>query len=193
MSDISILDTIQFRRQFQTIIDAMEANIGDPNNLRQILFAMASSMQRQVFGYLAPMQERMAGQLKTRKRAATRLENGMELSDAQDHKASIEDQVRDLESRLENLNNQIDECLIIAEISEHAHDRVVIETDKGKLFSDIMTEAEANRQKKARAAEFAATSKAKGNEASLDKATAMSETVSRADALMARIKNLKAA
>jgi hypothetical protein len=193
MSDISLLDTIQFRRQFQTIIDALEANVGNPNNLRQLLFSMASSMQRQVINYLAPMQERMAGQLKTRKRAATRLENGMELSDAQDHKAEIEDQVRDLESRLENLNNQIDECLIISEITELAHDRVVIETGKGDLFSDIRSKADAKREKAQRDAEAAALRNAKSTEASLDKATAESDTVSRADALMARIKHLKTA
>lgn len=193
MSDISILDTIQFRRQFQAIIDALESNVGDPNNLRQLLFSMASSMQRQVINYLAPMQERMAGQLKTRKRAATRLENGMELSDAQDHKSEIEEQVRDLESRLENLNNQIDECLIISEISENAHDRVVIETGKGDLFSDIRQKADAKREKALRDAEIATAKKLKGDEASLDKATATSDTVSRADALMARIKHLKAA
>lgn len=186
------LDTIQFRSQFKAIIDALEANVGDPNNLRQLLFAMASSMQRQSTNYLAPMAERMGSQLKSKMRAATRLENGLELSDSQDHKMEIEEQVRELESRLSNVLNQIDECLIIGELSEAAHDRVVIETGKGDLFADVREKAEAKRQKALRDAEAAAHQKAKGTEGALDAATASSDLVAKNDALLARVKRLAA-
>jgi len=92
------LDTIQFRNEFTAIMRAMESTISDPNNLRQLLFAQASSMQRQVSTYLAPMAERYASQLKSKLRAATRLENGYDGSDSQDHKAEIADQIGDRSS-----------------------------------------------------------------------------------------------
>jgi len=150
-------------------------------------------MQRQVTNYLAPMAERYGSQLKSKMRAATRLENGLEMSDSQDHKAEIEEQVKEIEARLSNLHAQIDEALIIGELCESAHDRVVIETGKGDLFSDVRAKADAKREKAQRDAEAAALRNAKGTEASLDKATAESDIVSKQDALMARIRRLNAA
>lgn len=182
------LDTIQFRNEFKAILLAMETSVSDPNNLRQLLFAQASSMQRQVSTYLAPMAERYASQLKSKLRAATRLENGYDGSDSQDHKAEIADQVSEIEARLSNLNNQIDECLIIGELSEQAHDRVVIETGKGDLFSDIRAKADAKREKAQRDAEFAKVNSEKKADASLDKATAESDIVSRTDAILKRVR-----
>lgn len=184
----AVLDTIQFRKELLSIVAALETTISDPNNLRQLLFAGASSMQRQVSSYLAPMAERYASQLKSKIRAATRLENGYDGSDSQDHKAEIADQVEEIEGRLSNLNNQIDECIIIGELFESSHDRVVIETGKGDLFSDIRAKADAKREKAAREAEFVKVSAEKKTDAQLDKATGESDIVARTEAMLKRMR-----
>ena len=179
-------DTIHFRASMKTLAAAFESEIGDPNNTRQILFAVANAMQGQVVRYLLPMAERYASQLKTKLRAATRLENGYELSDSQDHKAEIDEQINEIESRLVNLQNQIDEATIVMEEFEKAHDSVVIQTGKGDLFSDIRAKADKKREETARKLAAAEAVTAKTTETALDNHTASSDIVKRQEELRRR-------
>jgi len=64
----------------------------------------------------------------------------------------------------------------------------VIETGKGDLFSDIRAKADAKREKAQRDAEFAKVNSEKKADASLDKATAESDIVSRTDAILKRVR-----
>lgn len=181
-------DTVQFRNEFRAVINALEALGIDPNNLRQLLFGNASQMANQLTRYLNPMAERYGSQLKSKLRASTRLENGMDLSDSQDHKAEIENQIAEIEARLSTIHGQMDECLIIYEECVNAHDRIVIETGKGDLFADIREKADKKRAEKERLAELGKGATTLKSEASLDKATAESDVVKKQDALAAKLR-----
>lgn len=182
------IDTIQFRNEFRACIEALEGLGIDPNNLRQLLFSGASSMQNQVTRYLLPMAERYGSQLKSKLRAATRLENGLELSDSQDHKAEIENQISEIESRLSSIHGQIDECAIMMEELETFHDRIVIETGKGDLFADVRAKADKKREEQERKLAAADLASGRKTEAKLDAATAESDIVKKQEALAARFR-----